>query len=358
MVTLASSSRARQLIAALTLLGLTIAGCGGSDSSSKDDAVALLSAGRTAILHSGEPASEARSLAEIRAAGRRAEDDLIEVRVAMKQLDAMRGSNSKRLASAILTAEAKYLRSLRRLESLPRNGLSIWGPVHAQLLQAVATINGAAAGIEAIDHSAAQPLVPASASLARTLRRIDRIVRMAALKQGGSSGGNLARSGAVPSTGNCGSHIVREPDSESFEVTNVTATNKSCDEARSMIESGPSGRMSSGWNCPLTGDKTYTSCTRRSQSVSWNIPSGRSSTPPTSGSSGDCSAFATSGPDGLFTASNIQIRGTSCSEARSMISSGPSGRVRNGWKCPLTGDKSHTDCSRSGQSVSWDLTSS
>ncbi len=72
--------------------------------------------------------------------------------------------------------------------------------------------------------------------------------------------------------------------------------------------------------------------------------------------SGDCRSFPATGAYGSFTASNIQIGGIDCSGARAMIASGPSGRVNEDWYCPLTGDRSHTACTRNDQSVSWDIT--
>ncbi len=154
------------------------------------------------------------------------------------------------------------------------------------------------------------------------------------------------------SSGDCGAFSVSS-GSSTFTVTDVTATNVACAEARAMIAAGPSGRAAANWNCPLTGDKTYTSCTRGSQAVSWNIPGGGSSAP--APVSGDCSSFSTMGADGRFTASNIRAGGIDCAGARAMIASGTSGRANAGWECPLTGDRGHTACTRSGQSVLWDI---
>ena len=332
----------------MVVLGLCVvlAGCGGDDAPT-DQVSPLLRSARASVLHSNEPAIEARTLGEVRAAGRRADEGQVEVRVAMKQLADLGASTDQRVAETILAAESSYLRSLSRLARLSGPRLSIWGPVRAQMQRSAATIEGAAAGLSA---GADGTLVPPKADMAATVRRISRVVASAAKAQAPVATGGSR----VPVAGNCGSYLVQEPSGARFTVSEVTATNVGCGEARAMIASGPSGRRSAGWNCPLTGDKTYTSCTRGSQSVSWNIPGGGSASPaPAKG--GDCGAFATSGPDGSFTATNLQIGGISCADARAMIASGPSGRASSGWSCPLTGDKAHTACTRDGESVSWDI---
>ena len=53
----------------------------------------------------------------------------------------------------------------------------------------------------------------------------------------------------------------------------INVRNTSCAEATAMIASGPSGRVNRGWRCPLTGNASYTYCTKSggSRSVGWHI---------------------------------------------------------------------------------------
>jgi len=59
-------------------------------------------------------------------------------------------------------------------------------------------------------------------------------------------------------------------------VTNISVTETGCTEARSVINRGPAGRANSGWSCPVTGNRFYTSCSKGSQHVAWSVPGGDS----------------------------------------------------------------------------------
>lgn len=198
------------------------------------------------------------------------------------------------------------------------------------------------------DASASQELAAAKKSAAAHKRKTEvaeaklRATQAKARREGAPSGGGSS----------CTDFTAQNSDGGTFEATNISTANTSCDEARSTISAGPSGRADRGWSCPVTGDKTFTSCTKGAQRLSWHIPSGTSPPSGNSGGSSGCSSFQASGG---FYAYDISLSGASCSEAHEMINAGPSGRVDRGWKCPLTGDESFTSCTRSGESVSWHI---
>ena len=56
-----------------------------------------------------------------------------------------------------------------------------------------------------------------------------------------------------------------------FRASQFDVRNTTCAVAKEMIQSGPKGRVARGWVCPVTGDKTYTSCKRGDQFVAWHI---------------------------------------------------------------------------------------
>jgi hypothetical protein len=72
----------------------------------------------------------------------------------------------------------------------------------------------------------------------------------------------------------CSSFAAARPGGGTYLATSIQTTAISCQDARAMINSGPQGRVSAGWACPLPGDSSFTSCQRGAQAVSWEIPNG------------------------------------------------------------------------------------
>ena len=281
-----------------------------------------------------------------RSTARQVIDQTNAARTAMAAIPAGSGtSDIAREAATALDNETSYAAAVSATLANPTD------PQASQLSALAATLRGAFSSLG----------LGTSPAAADSITGTDRLVAWAGHRGQPRSSGRHGRQqhpakpgspvGGVPPTSTCGSFTAQTSDG-AFLVTAVAAAGVGCGEARAMIDSGPSGRGSSGWHCPLTGDKTFTSCTRGGQSVSWHIPGGGISSSP---SGSGCGSFTASGSNGSFLVTGIQTQGTSCQEARSMIDSGPSGRAGSGWHCPLTGDKTFTSCTRGSQSVSWSI---
>ncbi len=161
-------------------------------------------------------------------------------------------------------------------------------------------------------------------------------------------GGRSPSSGGGSEVADCGSMTTTNRAGEAEYVEHIEASGVGCADARSMIDSGPDGRASASWNCPITGNHFFTSCTRGSAKVSWSIPGGDE---PSTQASASCGSFDSQ--NGYVT--DIQATATGCDEARSMIDSGPGGRASAGWNCPVTGNDFYTSCTRGSQAVSWSI---
>jgi hypothetical protein len=139
----------------------------------------------------------------------------------------------------------------------------------------------------------------------------------------------------------CGSYLAQGPTGP-FRATEITAAGVPCDEARDLIDSGPTGRASSGWTCPVTGYRYYTSCTRGKRRVAWSIPRGDT---PAVATQVDCGSYGR--------ATSIRATNVDCSVAQTVVAAGAAQRAAEGWTCPVTGDDFNTACTRGPQRISW-----
>jgi serine/threonine protein kinase len=155
-------------------------------------------------------------------------------------------------------------------------------------------------------------------------------------------------------TNHCGTHETHSDRGSSFSVTEVTGLNTSCSDAAALIDAGPSGRRTLGWQCPVTGNRFYTSCARGAQRVSWSIPGGQSQVTGGQTHSSGCRPFRAVDARGVpFTATPAVLHNVDCSTVHTVINSGPQGRKNADWRCPLTGDPTYTSCTRGSEAVAW-----
>jgi hypothetical protein len=147
--------------------------------------------------------------------------------------------------------------------------------------------------------------------------------------------------GARDRSGNCRS-LVFTRFGQRIHARGIVATRTTCGVAYEAIRARPTVRVAQGWQCPLTHDPGFTTCTRGGARLEWR-PRFRG-----------CGAFAARQTDGTLEDVTIVAHdATSCEQARAVVEAGPSRRAAAGWICPVTGDETRTSCTRGAQRVAW-----
>jgi hypothetical protein len=279
-------------LTALVIIGVAVALLTSGGSPSPDQAQTALAPSTGEVRQVLDQGAQAASIGDIAATGQQASTALNAITQADTQVSTITPANAQSAARQALQGDRALMQALALLKDTTRTkqSLEMWtNTIRGQVVAAQTELGGSSASLQALNLSQPRLAIIAPTDVGPVISNLDRLVtasqrRLAAAarsrkKPPAAPGTGLVPGGpAIPQPAatarSCGSFQATNPGGATFQATGISATGISCSEAQSVIDSGPQGRASSGWNCPVTHNPYATSCRRGSQQLAWNIPGG------------------------------------------------------------------------------------